>query len=286
MNDWRYVKNITIKNIKMIISSTRLYIVFLIIFCALYIFTDELTNYLITDNVRIGVLELLPVFLNSRLTQLVIFLGWILLVSEIPFFTTNQTNILIRTNRRAVMMGCVTYIICLALFYILFLQLSTMVIVRFRNDIVLMEWSESFTNAARYGANMIGVRTNLVFDFGMVQKSIPIEIWSLQVGIEILLFIIVGLILLCGILLREYYFIGYLFVIGLWAWDFIIVEFMKIEKLLWVSPVSMAKLSNLSFGNVERGPSIIYTIVFDVVFIGMLLIIGSKQIAVYDFSRE
>ena len=50
-------------------------------------------------------------------------------------------------------------------------------------------------------------------------------------------------------------------------------------------PVS-EKLSNLSFGNVERGPSIIYTIVFDVVFIGMLLIIGSKQIAVYDFSRE
>lgn len=48
----------------------------------------------------------------------------------------------------------------------------------------------------------------------------------------------------------------------------------------------MAKLSNLSFGNVERGPSTIYTIVFDVVFIGMLLIIGSKQIAVYDFSRE
>ena len=286
MGNWNYIKNIAVKNIKMILHSSRFYIVLFAVFACLSVFGDKLPEYLAMENSKMGIFELLPVFLNSRLTQLVIYLGWILLVSELPFFASNQTNILIRTNRKAVLGGCIGYIILLAMIYVMFLQLCTMGIMGIRNCIITTEWSGPLTMAAQYGANMIGIRTNLLFDFGIVKNCTPIEVWGVQITVGILLFILIGLILFCGILLREHFFIGHLLVIGLWAWDFVIVEFIKREKFLWLSPVSMAKSNNLSFCNMERGPSVPYVLVLCILMIILLFLIGYTQIEGYDFSKE
>lgn len=286
MGNWKYVRSITAKNIKMILFFPRFYIVLISVFACLYIFGDKLSEYLLTENSKMGFFELLPVLLNSRLTQLVIYLGWILLVSEIPFFSSNQTNILIRTNRKTVLEGCITFIVLLAMIYVLFLQVCSVGIMGIRNCIISAEWSEPFTMAAQYGANVIGIRTNLLFDFGIVQNCMPVEVWGAQIVIEIVLFVVIGLILFCGVFLREHFFWAHLVVIGFWAWDFVIVELIRKEEFLWLSLVSMAKFSNLSFGNVERGPSFTYLLIVYMLVIVLLLMIGYKQIKIYDFSKE
>ena len=72
MGNWKYVRSITAKNIKMILFSPRFYIVLISVFACLYIFGDKLSEYLLTENSKMGFFELLPVLLNSRLTQLYI----------------------------------------------------------------------------------------------------------------------------------------------------------------------------------------------------------------------
>ena len=114
----------------------------------------------------------------------------------------------------------------------------------------------------------------------------PVEVWGAQIVIEIVLFVVIGLILFCGVFLREHFFWAHLVVIGFWAWDFVIVELIRKEEFLWLSLVSMAKFSNLSFGNVERGPSFTYLLIVYMLVIVLLLMIGYKQIKIYDFSKE
>lgn len=286
MDDWKYVGRITENNLKMIFRSPRLYIVLIAVCSCIRFFIDGLPGYLAREGLKIGVFELLPVLLNSRLPQLVIYLGWVLLVSEIPFFSSNQTNMLIRTNRKAVLEGCTVYILLLALVYLLFLQIGSMCMLGFRFAMLFTKWSDPFTMAAKFGANTIGIKTSLLFDYGIVQNCTPIQAWGIQMVTALFLFVAVGMILFCGMLLREWFFIGHVIAIGLWAWDFLIVEFLMEERLLWISPVSMAKLGNLSFGDMARGPSVIYVLLSFLVMIILLIATGLRQIAGYDFIKE
>lgn len=50
MGNWKYVRSITAKNIKMILFSPRFYIVLISVFACLYIFGDKLSEYLLTEN--------------------------------------------------------------------------------------------------------------------------------------------------------------------------------------------------------------------------------------------
>lgn len=234
MDNLKYARKITRNNLAMIFSSPRLYIVLAAVILCLRVFLDELPIYLAEEGQKVGMFELLPVF-NSRLTQLVIYLGWILLISEIPFFSTNQTNTLIRTNRMAVLEGCMGYILLLALVYVLLLQAGSVCMLGFQSCLSATEWSETVTLAAKYGGNMIGIQSSLVFDYGIVESCTPIQAWGIQMVVAFLLFATVGMVLFCGKLLKEWFFVGYIVSVGLWAWDFVIVEFFMKEELLWFS---------------------------------------------------
>lgn len=53
-----------------------------------------------------------------------------------------------------------------------------------------------------------------------------------------------------------------------------------------VFPVSMAKLSNLSYKGLARGPSILYVLILFLVVLILLFAAGLRQISRYDFTKE
>lgn len=290
MDRWRGIYAVVLQNLKNLLFSARLYVVFLTVFLCLFFFTDGLHEYLYINNMHIGIWELLPIFVNSRLTNLTIFLGWIILVSDIPFFSCNSMNILIRTSRKMVMIGCSLYVFILSIIYIVFLQNCCVCIAGLNYISVENRWSDSFTMAARYGANVIGIETNLQFDIGVIGKNSPFEIWIMQIIILILFCSVIGLLYICGIMLRGYYFWSHILTVGSWFWDFIITEgmipFFYKPKYLWISPISLAKYRNLTIGKIERGPSVLHVVILFSCIIVALFYNGCRQIAIYDFSKD
>ena len=240
---------------------------------------------LIESGQSIGITEMFLVVTNNLYTSFTIWIGFVLIICDIPYHDGGVYQYLLRSSRRSWLWGQIIYIVAVTLFYfayiflLLFLLIVPQVTLR-------IEWTSTFVKMinAPYGYGIV--------NFFSFPVSVMRQTTATQLFIRcIVLCLMIGTATGCLTMMIQMLWPGGPGVavggVGLaldyWA---TVVRFGAVSKyLLYISPFSMSRVGNLSTTSFNRvNPTFSYACLFIGVLIVLALIGMHLKIRRYDYQ--
>lgn len=229
---------------------------------------------------------ILPFIISSEGNQLIFSLGLLFLFSDAPFINESQIFVIQRTGRRAWVLGQIFYVVIAAAFYLTFIVTLSLLILMPVATLNADGWGKMVSTLAYTDT---GQTFRITFSVApkIIESCSPIQALLMQIVFEQLSFSIIGLLVFFVSLAASNK-------LGIFAGgvvcllDLLIVNTLT-PSFLWVSPLSMARLSVFDFaGGVYLFPTPDWALCFDAVFILVLIsvVILTSRKMILEVSRE
>lgn len=221
----------------------------------------------------VGIFELLPYSFMQDIPFLVVIIGIIISVGDLPCVSKRTRFEIIRINKRAYLLGQMFYIVEISITYFVYIW-GVILLAGFPKYSVANEWSY-FIETATKGTEFLDNNIELFFSVELMKSFTPIEAFGLALGLGILFAIFTGnVIMLCNLRLR------YMNISTVICMAFIVLDvvYSKINigafrYIFYISPISMMK----AYAYSSESSTIIYSAVF--LFVGsIIMFMWSMQI--------
>lgn len=254
-------------HLKLCLRSQRVIVMLILLFMYLHSMLEPIIAFSRYVNIE-PTIWFLPFLINDNVGQLIITFGGVVLFCDAPFHSSMDNYLLIRTKYRYWNIGQVLYIISVAFLYLIFIFMSTVLIMFFGSGIDLsMSWGKIWGTLVNTDA---GVQFLVPMGFSkyLYSKYLPKEAFIYSFILEW------GLISLLGIisynLNRLKIYLGTVLAASVTLLDLMITNELP-YYFYKLSPASLAKISILTGNNVQKMPTLTYAFMFFTV----LILIGS-----------
>lgn len=249
----------------------RLYIVLIFVFCFLKRRYDNEMYYITLNRITPCFWEIWPYASCSYEKMIIVWCGFLVIVSDLPRQGERMINCLIRTRKWVFAFSQQIYLLGISVQYLFFIQISQYVYFKMQ-----CTWENQWTNyTKRILVDQLGQSTRIAFE------NKPISMFLLSIVLFGFLLMIIGMIILISNLYMHR-IVGYICVAILIALD-ILLQLADIPRLHFVSPVTLARLTGLDLGYSYELPDVWYAAV---VLSGLFLLLSGvlySHIRKYDF---
>lgn len=164
---------ICIHQLKCTLFSPRLYLSLLLGCVVQAISAFPLLEFSKTLGKPLGALEAFIYFNTDEYAAACIFLGAILMVSDIPFSAQNETYTLLRTSRRQWVFGKILYLLAISIVYYLVMLLFSILYIS-ENAFIANTWSEIFPILVRVQAPELAGKYDVYFPYEHIMALSPV----------------------------------------------------------------------------------------------------------------
>lgn len=216
---------------------------------------------------------ILPFLLSSEVNQLILAICFLFLLSDAPFMNEAQLFVIQRTGRLPWVLGQVLYVMLSAAIFLAVLALIVLIVIAPYATFSCHGWGKVVTTLAYTDA---GQQLHLAIPFSakIIESLEPAQALLLELLLEYLALAFVGLLMFVINLVSSTK-------IGLYASGFVcLYDILAVNTLpnqfLWVSPLSMARLSVLNFASERyQYPTPLWAFLFSLsLLIALTLIAG------------
>lgn len=226
-----------------------------------------------------------PFYSSDPVKQLILLAGVIFLFSDAPFINKNQPYVIIRSKRRAWVMGQILYVVIASAIYFLILMGVSILILLPNATFATNGWGKIVNTLARTGA---GAEINL--QFGIAEKITtyysPLKAFCLSFFLNWGVASFLGLLTFL-INLKVNRTLGLVAGATVLFFDLLITNALP-YSFYHFSPVSLSRLTVLDPTGVSIYPAITYPLIFygvSITILSVLLIAGIKNKPI-DFASE
>ena len=249
----------------------RLYIILMFVFFFLKREYDMEVMAVKAYELRPNFWELWPQASCIYNKMVIIWIGFLILVSDLPRQGDLLISYLLRTRKWVFALAQKLYIAGVSIGYFLFLQISQ---IQYFEDGI--GWINKWTNySKRILPEQFGTLERISYE------CLPTERFWLSAGLSLLVLMIVGMLILV-FNMYGYRILGYLSVGSLIALD-ILLQVVKVPVLHYVSPLTLARLDAVDLGYSNQFPDIGYALAVLSLIYGGLSVVLYRKLKRYDF---
>lgn len=270
---FKKVWTIGLNGVRKWVNNPRYIILFLLLFLFCYQQFSQLNSFSKTMNTRINPL-VFPFFANTIPMQIVIMLGIIMLFCDAPFMDNQQCYLIIRSKRKAWVMGQVLYIYIASFIYFALIILWS-VIILLPNATLATDGFGKVINTLAYTNASSKINIFFTIDPVIVIRYSPFSALCLNFFLQWTNGVLIGLILFI-ININYKRMLGVCVGGAVVLWDITVYNFLPI-KMRYFSPVTFARLSMVDVTGIS-GPTPLYTICFMIIAIVLLSFIAVASI--------
>lgn len=245
-------------HLKLCLRSPRVIIMLVLLFMYLHSMLEPIIDFSRTVQIE-PTIWFLPFLMNDLVAQLILTLGGVILFCDAPFHSNMEHYLLIRANYRRWNIGQVLYIISAAFLYVFFIVISTSIIMLLGSGIEFsMNWGKIWGSLANTDA---GGQFSIPMGFHpyVYARFLPQQAFLYSFVLEWCVISLIGLI--CYTLNRLKQHMGTMIAAFITLFDFMIAN--ELPYIFYkISPVSLAKISNLTGSSIQKKPSLTYGFLF------------------------
>lgn len=259
------------------LRSSKWYATALILFSCIYTGFGGVNGYLMREGQTIQAGELFIFAMDSWIPQLIITIGFLIMVNDVPFGKTGAQLQLIRSSRSRWLMGQVLFCFAAVALYLLLVEIL-FVLTAVRNLSFSNEWSQPTLLAARLGkCTAIGIETAVQFPINVLLNS---SVWT-AFGVSLLyMWLLYGffclILIVCS--LQFHTNVGYLIVIGCLALKRLLENVPVPAFVKYISPCDVVSISERAI----TALNVTYTVLFFLVADGILWMMARQRMEQMD----
>lgn len=238
-------------------KSPNFYLVLLIVFFMIQYNFSGISSFLYANGDKMNVFEFYIFFMSTPQSQLLYFVGLLLLSCGVLFYNSGAAYYLIRADREKWIMGQLLYLISMVVFYNVFI-LGTLCTACGGNLTLKNGWSEASFIMGQYSPESLGVAPIIAIPYRLLQMP-PVTAGILTFILAFFIGLSIGsLMIFTGIRNRTVQGISLLVI--LWFIDFLVDAGSPNNIFNYFSPFGMSRISRTSLN--AAGPSAAYAFLF------------------------
>ena len=260
-----------------LLHSSQLYVTAAILFSCIYTGFGGINGYLMRQGQTIQAGELFIFGMDSWIPQLIITVGFLILVHDVPFGKTGAQLQLIRSSRSRWLLGQVLSCFAAVALYLILVEIL-FALTTVRNLSFSNEWSQPVLLAARLGkCTAIGIETAVRFPMSVLQDGTVWAVFGISLLYAWLLYGLFCLILIvCS--LRLHNNLGYLVVMACLALKQLLESIPAPSILKYISPCDVASISARTI----TALNVTYTVMFFLMADGILWLVARHRMEQVD----
>ena len=261
------------------LRSSKWYATAAILFSCIYTGFGGINGYLMRQGQSVQAGELFIFGMDSWIPQLIITIGFLIMVNDVPFGKNGAQLQLIRSSRNRWLLSQVLSCFAAAALYLILVELL-FVLTTVRNLSFSNEWSPPVLLAARLGnCTAIGVETAVHFSMDVLQDHSVWMVFGITLLYAWLLYGFLSLILIvCSLCFHTN--IGYLVVMACLALKQLLEYVPASSFLKYISPFDVASIST----RVITTWNIAYTVLFFLTADGILWLLARRRMEQVDLQ--
>lgn len=226
-----------------------------------------------------------PFIMSTRIVRLVIILGFIILMAEVPFYSAKTPQVVIRSGKINFYLGKVIFIFIASLFYFLIVAIIP-IIVNLGTLKLGCDWGKVFGTIS-YGKIDNTMLYSIKFSSKIINRYMPLQATAMSYSLSVLMGVVIGgLFCLMNMLTNSKILGG--FICFFWALlDFLLqtMDYLRNSVLIFFSPFTWSDIKYLDYrGNTPyptfKSAIFMYTCIIIFLVVCLLLFQKKKEIKV------
>ncbi len=199
---------------------------------------------LAASELTVGIHEIFPVVMNTNYTVAVVWIGYILIICDLPYDETGFELYLVRTSKRGWFIGQIAYMLSITVIYFLYLQLLFGVLL-FPQISFSETWSKGFISLINNPA-AFGIEYRFAYSLSIIRGQTAFVVY----GKQMLLCVLAGSAISSIVMLFNMFWkngMGAALGGSLIALDYLITYvILGVYELYYFSPITLTRISCIS----------------------------------------
>lgn len=252
--------------------------------CFLLYYLAGIRGYLASAKETVSVQELFLAVMNTQYTAMTVWVGYLLVICDIPYSEKGIYPYLIRTSRKSWLLGQVLYLFLVTVFYFLYVGLVLTVVVvpyiSFR-----ISWTSAFVKMLN-APWRCGIKNYFSFTFSLIKHNPQYVVVARQLFLCLLVSMALGMLTMAVHMLWKN---GPGILVGAvaLACDYLVTVVLDmIPGIRYLSPLTLSRIAALSTGLNDRiNPSFLYACLFLSALFIISLCISIWKLRRYEYGR-
>ena len=250
-----------------------------------YLYFGDVRGGLMESGQKIGIMEMFLVVTNNMYTSFTIWIGFVLIICDIPYRDDGVYQYLLRTSRRSWLWGQIVYIVAITVIYFayIFLLLLLLIVPQITFQTA---WTTTFVKMinAPFG---YGISNYFSFPVSVMRQTTALQLFGRCIVLCMMIGMATGFLTM---MLHMLWPCGPGIAIGgigiaMDYWATVVRVGVTSKYLLFISPFSMSRVGNLSTTAFNRvNPTFSYACLFLAGMILVPLAVMNLKIGRYDYS--